>query len=360
MLRLLSSPVLALTLGLILVGCSDDGDKPPADTGTPDVPVVDQGTGEGMAPDGAAEDQQVADALQPDTTNPNSDWVEVMTAPDVLNGVWGLDANNVYAVGKGGVILFWDGSKWGAMTNPNNDSLHGLWGNSTKIWAVGDGGSINWDGSAWSQADSSDSYSFKSIMGGTSYLYAPGDSYYLRYRSMTSTGYWSSVSLSGVTSGAALAGVWVFSDNEVYAVGEDATVIKCTSGCANYSSSNWSKETLPSGLTSHLNAIWANSNTDIWAVGNDGAIVHYDGTSWTKMTTGSSTYFHGVWASGPKDVWAVGNPLFNPDEAIFHYDGTSWKKAVAPKPGLVLNGVWGSSATDVWAVGKTSILRYKK
>jgi hypothetical protein len=363
--RILMSRIPALVAaGLLIVACSDDGDQPGGDTGTPDGPAADRGVTEaGLADAGA--DQQVADtAPQPDTvpTNP-SDWTIVASAPDVLNGVWGLDANNVFAVGKGGAIMFWDGTKWGAMTNPNSDDLYAVWGtgasSTSKVWAVGDGGAIAWDGTSWSTSDSSYSYPFQDMMGDSSNMYAVGDGSDVRYHSYTSTsGYWSSIYIT-VTS-ETLHGVWVVGDDQVWAVGDKATILKCTSSCASYSSSNWSLDTVPSGVTSHLRGVWASSATDIFAVGFDGTILHYDGSAWKKMTVNTSTYFHAVWGSGPSDVWAVGNPIFAKDEAIFHYDGSSWTKSPTPKDSMVLYDVWGSGANDVWAVGKTSILHYKK
>jgi hypothetical protein len=357
MLTSIARLTLGLAAGLLLVACSDDGDKPSLDTGAPDQPVIDQSVGEGALPPDAGADQQVPDATQPDTSSPNADWTEVAAAPDMLYGVWGLDASHVYAVGKGGAIMTWDGTKWGAMTNSDKNDLYDVWGTSSTIFAVGDGVDLYWDGTTWNVGGSSYStYSFRDMWGGSTNLFAVDGSEDIYYRSLSSTSSWSYA--YGVTS-EVTNGIWGVSETELYAVGDNGAIYTCTSSCSSYSA-NWTAMTVPTGVTSHLQAIWGSSGSDIFAVGFDGTILHYDGTSWTKMTTNTSTYFHDVWGSGPKDVWAVGNPVFQPDESIFHYDGTSWTKSSTPKPSTVLYGVWGSGATDVWAVGKTSILRYKK
>ena len=44
-------------------------------------------------------------------------------------------------------------------------------------------------------------------------------------------------------------------------------------------------------------------------------------------------------------------------EEMLHYDGTSWTK-MPPPQSCALEAVRGTSATDVWAVGKTCILHY--
>jgi hypothetical protein len=356
MLRYLTS----LTLVLALVACSsDEGTKDP-DGGTPDTALTDQGPkGETFYPD-SADDQSASDTKpSPDQTSTNpSDWAEVAQAPDVLNGVWGLDAKQVFAVGKGGVIMSWDGSKWGAMTNPETFDLTAIWGNATQVVAVGNGGDMIWDGTSWTKGYSgSSSYAFEDVSGGATYLFAAaGTSLYYRSMSSTST-YWSSIYVSSLTK--AVHGVWAAGDNEVYAVGDDGVIIQCTASCPSYSSSNWSAMTTPKGVTSHLHALHRFSNKEMFAVGLDGTVLHYDGSKWTEMQLNTSTYFYGVWGSDPKDVWVVGHSLFKPDEAVWHYDGTSWTKSQLPRDNIKLNAVWGTGANDVWAVGPSTILHYK-
>jgi hypothetical protein len=63
-----------------------------------------------------------------------------------------------------------------------------------------------------------------------------------------------------------------------------------------------------------------------------------------------SVMLKSVWGSGSKDVWAVGDGRFLSDGVLLHYDGTSWTwlSSGTTNP---LYGVWGTSAGDVWAVG---------
>jgi hypothetical protein len=41
---------------------------------------------------------------------------------------------------------------------------------------------------------------------------------------------------------------------------------------------------LPQG--NPLHGVWGSSGSDVFAVGWDGTIVHYDGSSWSSMTSG--------------------------------------------------------------------------
>lgn len=45
----------------------------------------------------------------------------------------------------------------------------------------------------------------------------------------------------------------------------------------------------------------------VWAVGFGGAIVHWDGTAWSPVPSGSGQGLLAVWGSGAHDVWAAGN-----------------------------------------------------
>ena len=81
--------------------------------------------------------------------------------------------------------------------------------------------------------------------------------------------------------------------------------------------------------------MWGSSGSDVFAVGVYGTILHYDGSSWSAMSSGTSADSHGVWGSTGSDVFAVGNGT------ILHYDGSAWSAM--------------SSGTDhgSWGVGQS-------
>lgn len=76
-----------------------------------------------------------------------------------LYGVWGVDNNNIWAVGDD-VILYNDGSSWAKQSLPvSGVTFHSVWGTAVDdVYAVGDDGTdrylLHWNGSAWSVADS--------------------------------------------------------------------------------------------------------------------------------------------------------------------------------------------------------------
>jgi hypothetical protein len=121
----------------------------------------------------------------------------------------------------------------------------------------------------------------------------------------------------------------------------------------------------------------ADATNDVWAVGfvgpeNDSSrtlVVHYDGTNWKAVPSPSvgsgANEFNGVVALAPNDVWAVGfsTSVAPPKSAptltlIEHWDGTSWTVVtspnVGPKSGYQSNrleGITAVSANDIWAFG---------
>jgi hypothetical protein len=66
--------------------------------------------------------------------------------------VWGRSADEVYAVGTGGVILRWDGVAWTSMDSPTDRTLFTVNGTADTLYAVGSSGTgllLRNDGAAW-------------------------------------------------------------------------------------------------------------------------------------------------------------------------------------------------------------------
>lgn len=55
-----------------------------------------------------------------------------------------------------------------------------------------------------------------------------------------------------------------------------------------------------------LNGVWGASATDVFAVGENGTILHYDGVTWLLPTSGTTERLHAVWGSSGTDVFVVG------------------------------------------------------
>lgn len=171
---------------------------------------------------------------------------------------------------------------------------------------------------------------------------------------------------------------------------------------------NW--QPVHTGLPAGALSVWGTSARDVYVVGGDlgggrgPMVLHFDGTEWTRLSTGQDTgnlwwvygvapdavfmvgsggmvlryrpdtgrfermatpgaeTLFGVWGSGPRDVWAVGGNIDGTGTAagvVWHYDGNAWQN-VADLPGGVgtrsaLFKVWGRAANDVWVVGEGGV-----
>ena len=124
-----------------------------------------------------------------------------------------------------------------------------------------------------------------------------------------------------------------------------------------YDGSAWS--IMASGTARPLYNIWGRSSTDVFAVGGKGTILHYDGSYWSSMPSGTNHDILGIWGSSGSDVFAVGwtnsEVILPPYYSILHYNGSFWE---IMKSGIGLcHSVWGISGSDVFAAGGEN-LRY--
>jgi hypothetical protein len=101
---------------------------------------------------------------------------------------------------------------------------------------------------------------------------------------------------------------------------------------------------------------------NVYFVGEQGAIYHSTPSGVTEMTTPTTHTLYGIWGTSPTSLWAVGgDPLSGtPAPVILYYDGTDWTDQT---PTVDIAGalfkVWGASANDVYAVGQGgTILHY--
>ncbi len=109
-------------------------------------------------------------------------------------------------------------------------------------------------------------------------------------------------------------------------------------------------------------AVWGSSKDDVWIVGTQGAILHWNGTSFTTTPSGTKNALFAVSGTGPNDVWAVGSR-----ETVLHSKGfangaASWAAGPAVAPMLVKYGapanenllfaLWARAGGEVWTAGE--------
>jgi hypothetical protein len=217
-----------------------------------------------------------------------------------LNGVWGSSFDDVWAVGRGGTILHFDGSAWTRLPPITPEPLYHVHGSGKNdVWAVGRHVVLHWDGSAWKAVSAP---ATKGLLR-TVFARAPGDVWF--------------------------AGDWfalMHYDGSTFTLTEETT-------------------------TQAAHAVVAFAANDVWAAGDSATVRHFDGTSWT-WTGADFTNFPScvsAWGSATNDVYlACGGGT---DDTVQHWDGSAWHRVVFPaglQPGPSV--VTGSSSSDVWLI----------
>lgn len=131
-----------------------------------------------------------------------------------------------------------------------------------------------------------------------------------------------------------------FSPTDAWAVGRRGAVL-------HWNGQTWSPEASPVRLD--LRAVRAEPQV-AWAVGEGGQIIQRTGGVWSLVGSGTDSDLNGVTSFGPTDAWAVGN-----EGTILHWDGAAWK-LVPSGTNKHLGGVWGSATNDLWAVGQSGTI----
>jgi len=267
-----------------------------------------------------------------------ADWVPMSSGTtNRLNSIWGNFASDIFAVGSGGTILHYDGNNWSSVASSTTYDLNDVWGSSgSDVFAVGVNGTIlHYDGANWDYMNSGTTNALNGIWGSSSSdVFAVGSGgTILHYNGKV----WSPMN-SGTTIG--FLDVWGSSGADVYVTG-----IGDRTYCLNhYDGNTWQCSYLD------FNAgIWGSSATDIFTGAY--SIWHYDGSGWTWLRSFFGCF--DIWGSSANDVFFVGFA-----GKIEHYNGISFTPMSSGTTSNI-NGVWGSSGSDVFAVGDYgTILHY--
>ena len=276
-----------------------------------------------------------------------------------LWAIWGAAANDVWVVGRWGVVLHWDGADWSIVPLGTASHLYAVYGiASDDVWAVGQG-VFRWDGATWSRMPSPPgSAELKGVWGSSpDDIWVVGGGLF-RWNGAT----WTVETVPGWED---LRGIWGFAADDIWAVGMDPPVGAAAVILIHWDGTAWSRFRPPSapGLE-QAEDVWGISPDDVWAACRVGHLLHWDGTRWSDGPYGSSatgTFYYGVWGFSSGDVWAVGSSPPGSSNAA-HWDGTSWLPAgPLGTDGLALRDVWGASPAEIWAVGDAAaVFRWRE
>lgn len=228
---------------------------------------------------------------------------------EVLNGICGFGADDIYVVGANGYISHFDGASWSKMTSSTSKDVRDVWCHDVdNVYSVDvNGGVHRFDGSSWSQVYSGNiDHTINVIWGSNT------DDIYIGGRDSSSEGVllhydgsvWTSIDLS----------LGMFSQYyDIWGADSDTVFIAGTYGISTFNGSVWNTDN-PNGMFMH--SIWGFEENDVYVADDVGQILHYNGTDWKVQKTPNVlpafNWYNGIWGACPTDVFAVGS------QAIIH------------------------------------------
>ncbi len=234
-------------------------------------------------------------------------------APGGADSFWwvgGSGANDVWMVGEKGRITHWDGSTFEEHPRPTTATVWGVWAASPDdAWIVAGtptGGTkapndliFHWDGKTWAQDP-----------------------------------------LPGAPLGVSLNKIWGATPDDIYVVGEAATVW-------HRKGTTWTLESNPPVASGNLLSIHGCSATEVYAVGGTD-LLRSDGATWSKVTelTIAGTA-NGVACNAPGEVAIVGFGGMKQRRV----EG-KWINELKAQPyDTDFHGVWADGHGAFWALG---------
>jgi hypothetical protein len=255
--------------------------------------------------------------LQP--TSHNFEWtVDSLGEPgDLLVDAWGLDENNIWAVGgvhlpeAASPMIYWNGNKWKPINIYLPMLVYGIYGFSARdIWVVGNGNG-NWGAVSHYNGETFETYYF--------------DPWNPKY---SDTIY-------------ALNAVWGSSPNDVWAVGRQGTII-------HWDGIEWKKINSPTKM--YLGDVGGNSSSNIYAIGSSLVgkyeLLFYDGNSWKLKNEQIPPYtmmFSSIWIDKSGIGVIVGS------KGLF-YNGSNW--VIIPEGFMKMQRVRGTGINNIFACGQ--------
>lgn len=109
--------------------------------------------------------------------------------------------------------------------------------------------------------------------------------------------------------------------------------------------------------TSRINGLWGSSADDVYAVGDNATIFHFDGSDWSQLFSGvlpnvPGEAYRAVAGTSSTDVWVLG------EATLLHFDG-AWRLIETPAGvGSRAASLHVADATNVWFAWSTTVLHY--
>lgn len=274
-----------------------------------------------------------------------------------LTSVFAVAADDVWAVGKGGVIMRYNGQRWSRVMSPTNNDLLWVYARAKDdVWiAAGLSGGVGlllrWNGTTFTQVPTTGSnVAATAVWGQGNTLIVATKSVNMLVSTNNGTSF--AVQSSGGRAGLAeMLSVFGKTTNDVWALGIDVTTSR-------YNGTSW---TLPYGRNVpivSMSGVYPNAVNDTYLLDPAGNFYRYTGgATYTKIGNVPAAYQDALHLWGPalNQLFSVGSI-----GKLFSYNGTQWTAIDTGETDIGRHeGLHGTTASDVWAVGpRGSIVHY--
>jgi photosystem II stability/assembly factor-like uncharacterized protein len=129
-------------------------------------------------------------------------------------------------------------------------------------------------------------------------------------------------------------------DNNGLAVGNNGAILK-------YNGASWTAMESPVLLNLHGVSFLASDKA--WAVGDEGTILYFNGDTWVQQNSNTNVSLYGVHFVNDHFGWAVG-------EAVLHFNGEEWQQTLDDTQ---LQAVHFYDTDEGWAVGINKVYKYE-
>src|SRR5262249_32954894 len=223
-------------------------------------------------------------------------WQNPLPQGLALNDVFALDRNDVWAVGREGITMHFDGAAWRkvdpGVTVARLNRVYGFAWND--VWTAGDSKPAHFDGSAWTPAAGAPLDEILALSGS-----APDDLWAGVYGNAFAhyggpTAGWTETSFNDQYGGSAW-DVMAFSPRDVWMAGPSSFL-------RHWDGQQWRQ---PTGALSETFGVWGAAPDDVWIGGNMGMISHWNGQALSSTTLPDQWYVYRIWGTGARDVWAT-------------------------------------------------------
>ena len=121
--------------------------------------------------------------------------------------------------------------------------------------------------------------------------------------------------------------IYGFSKNDVWVAGAYIADPFFYPLFGHWNGSKWEKTVL--SISGVIGALWGTSPTNLYAVGSGGMILHYDGSYWTQMNSGTNIRaLSDIWGFSDNAIYASGYDASSGRGVLLYYNGTTWKTLI--------------------------------